>query len=204
MSKMAALILAAGQGSRFGGCKQLIMIDDKPLLQHSIDIANKLCPGRVFAVSGAWHSEMSQAMENKEIKDVTLIVHSSWADGLGSSIARGVTFLSEGHDSILIFLADQIAIKTEDFIGLQSQFTGDNIVCGFYAGKRGVPAIFGRNRFESLSNLQGDHGAKALLYHPDAPVVEYPLALASIDIDTREDLDRWVKGRAMGSMSAVT
>ncbi|MGB0909510.1 MAG: nucleotidyltransferase family protein [Nitrospirales bacterium] len=193
---MAALIMAAGQASRFGECKQLVKVNGKSLLQHSIDMAQALCPGRVFAVSGAWHCELSMSIQNEEIKDVTLIEHPAWVDGLGSSIARGVTFLADDFDSILIILADQIGLTKEDLLKLRHHFSGDNIVCGLYAGRRGVPAIFGRNSFEQLKVLQGDRGAKAILYGQHVSVVEYPLECASIDIDTWEDLDLWVRGRS--------
>ena len=192
MPQMAALIMAAGQGSRFGECKQLVSVNGKPLLQHSIDIAQALCPGHVFAVSGAWDQELRLAIKSKKMKEVTLIHNPEWANGIGCSIARGVSFLSNDFDNILILLADQIALRTEDVFGLLSHVTGNNIVCGFYEGKRGVPAIFGRNSFEQLCRLQGDRGAKSLLYHQHVPVVEYPLAHASIDIDTPEDLRQWM------------
>lgn len=204
MPKMAALIMAAGQASRFGECKQLTTIKGKPLLQHSIDIAQSICPGHVFALSGAWHNETSTALQSRKINNVILINHPGWADGLGSSIARGVNFLSEDFDSILIMLADQIALTKTDLIGLQNQFGGDNIVCGFYAGRRGVPAIFGQNSFVKLKQLHGENGAKSLLYDQDVPVVEYPIEHAIFDIDTSEDLRMWITDSHKRSMREAT
>ena len=191
MPTMAALIMAAGQASRFGSCKQLAMVHGQPLLQRSIDHANRLCPGQVFVVSGAWHNELSAAIRNGTMKNATLIFHSEWVNGLGSSIARGVEFLSPLADSIMIVLADQIALTTEILLRLHSHFDGTNIVCSVYGGRRGVPAIFGRKNFPDLQELRSDRGAQALLYRPDIPIVEYPWEEASIDIDTPEDLQMW-------------
>ncbi len=191
MQSIAALIMAAGSSARFGQCKQLTRVGNKPLLQHSIDLAQAICPGNVFAVSGAWHEKLTKAMNHQEIKNVSLIYHPEWSEGLSSSIARGVNEVSSRVDSILIMLADQIALTSEDLVQLHNQFTGNNIVCGFYASRRGVPAIFGRNSFKNLTELHGDHGAKALLYDPHVPVVEYALEHAMIDIDTPEDLHIW-------------
>ena len=192
MSRVATLIMAAGESSRFGGCKQLTRVNGQSLLQQSIDQAHAFCPGQVFVVSGAWQQEISAALESGNLKNAHFLYHPDWAQGLGSSIAHGVTALSEVVDSLLIVLADQIAVTTEDFFGLYGQFTGENIVCGLYAGRRGVPALFGRNNFWKLQTLHGDQGAKALLYDQQFHVVEYPLEHASIDIDTPEDLRMWI------------
>ena len=198
MRSMAALIMAAGHSSRFGQCKQLARIGGKPLLQHSIDVAQTICPGKVFAVSGAWHKELVKAMSQQEIRNVRLLHHPGWCEGLGSSIARGVDELASHVEGILMMLSDQIALTTNDLFQLQNLFTGDNIACSFYAGSRGVPAIFGRNSFTKLKELKGDHGAKALLYDQDISVVEYPLEHAIIDIDTLKDLDMWNTNRDTG------
>ncbi len=192
MSRVATLIMAAGESSRFGSCKQLTCVNGHPLLQHSIDQANAFCPGQVFVVSGAWQHEISTALEKGDVRNARLLYYPDWAQGLGSSIAHGVTALSEVVDCLLIVLADQIAVTTEDFLGLYGHFTGENIVCGLYAGRRGVPALFGRNHFVKLKTLHGDRGAKALLYDQHIHVVEYPLEHAIIDIDTPEDVHMWV------------
>ena len=200
MRSMAVLIMAAGHASRFGQCKQLARVGGKPLLQHSIDLAQAICPGEVFAVSGAWHQELVKAMSHQEIRNVRLLYHPGWAEGLGSSIARGVDDLAPYVEGILIMLADQIALTTHDVCQLRNQFTGDNIVCSLYAGRRGVPAIFGRNSYSKLKELNGDHGAKALLYEQNIPVVESPLEHAIIDIDTPEDLYMWRTNRNAGDV----
>ncbi|MCA9473658.1 MAG: nucleotidyltransferase family protein [Nitrospirales bacterium] len=192
---IAALIMAAGYASRFGRCKQLTQVGGKALLQHSIDSAQAVCPGKVFAVSGAWHEALRKAMHSEELRNVILIYHPDWSEGLGSSIARGVTGIGSHVDGILVLLADQIAVTAEDLLPLRRKFTGDNIVCSVYAGSRGVPAIFGRSSFGKLRELSGDRGAKALLYDEHVPVVECPLDHASIDVDTPEDLHRWVTTR---------
>ena len=34
---ISGVVLAAGTGSRFGGTKQIVVVDGKPLAQHAID-----------------------------------------------------------------------------------------------------------------------------------------------------------------------
>ncbi|OMH26577.1 nucleotidyltransferase family protein [Motiliproteus sp. MSK22-1] len=205
-NQIAVMIMAAGQASRFGSCKQLTIIEGKPLLQHCIDKANQLSPDQVYVVTGAWHSAISAARINADIQNATLIKHIDWINGLGSSIAQGVSRLAPDYSGVLILLADQIALEVAELQQLITRFNGSNIVCGYYQNKRGVPAIFGANSFSRLQALTGDQGAKSLLYRshsdndcPDsnAPeVIEYPMPAAAIDIDCREDLQKWLKRSA--------
>ncbi|WP_375058172.1 NTP transferase domain-containing protein [Zobellella sp. DQSA1] len=191
MSAIAALILAAGQGSRFGGCKPLARVAGGSLLQRSIDQARRLLPQDVFVVSGAWHQALDQARQRGELNGATLLHHPGWVDGLGSSLAFGVAQLASAYQGILVMLADQVAVTHRELARLLEPFDGGNIVCGWYGGRRGVPALFGANSFSRLQALSGDQGAKALLYDPGMPVCECPMPAAAIDIDTRSQLDRW-------------
>ena len=105
MKPIAALILAAGESSRFGACKQLIELNGTTMLQSSIDKANKVFPGSVYVVTGAFHDEICTAIRNAEV-----ILNSNWEQGIGSSIACGVSAIESKHDAIMILLADQVAI----------------------------------------------------------------------------------------------
>lgn len=198
MSAIAALILAAGQGARFGGCKPLARVAGGSLLQRSIDQARRLFPRDVFVVSGAWHQALEQARQAGELSGATLLHHPGWADGLGGSLAFGVSQLAPAYQGILVMLADQVAVTHRDLARLRASFDGGNIVCGQYGGRRGVPALFGANRFARLQALSGDQGAKALLYDEGIPVCECPMPAAAIDIDTREQLGQWRDKRWRG------
>lgn len=188
MRRIAALIPAAGRSSRYGRCKQLVTLDGKPLLQRAVDLANAVVPGAVFVVTGADHQRIAET-----IRDAVLIRNPDWKAGLGRSIARGVERLAADYDGILIMLADQIALDRKDLQRLCDGFDGGNIVCAHYGERRGVPALFCRERFHRLQRLTGDRGAKALLQDAHLPVNEVPMAHAAVDIDTQEDLDRWLR-----------
>ena len=181
------LILAAGAASRFGSAKQLISHHGKPLLQHSIDKANEVCPGRVSVVLGANHQQIEPQMSGAKV-----ILNNHWQQGLGASIAVGVENVDPQSDGLLILLADQIALTTEDLKQLLKAFDGSNTVSAYYAGRRGVPAIFPRSLYADLRSLSGDSGAKALLQRGDINLVEIDLPQAAMDIDTPEDWARFL------------
>jgi molybdenum cofactor cytidylyltransferase len=194
VSRIAVLIPAAGSASRFGSCKQLVEMDGKSLLQHAVDRANTIAPGAVFVVTGADHGAIAETL-----RDATPIRNPAWRDGLGGSIAHGIERLAPDFDGILIVLADQVALTGEDLQRLCDGFDGGNIVCARYRGRRGVPALFCRESFPLLRRLSGDRGAQPLLYEQQLRVSEMAMERAAVDIDTAEDLDRWLEMAGSGA-----
>ncbi len=184
--KIAALILAAGAASRFGSTKQLADIDGKPMLQHCIDQANNVLPGMVFTVLGNQHQNIAANITGSQ-----LILNPDWQEGIGNSIATGVTYLKADYDAILVLLADQPRVKSQHLHQLIRLFDGRRPVCSYYHESGGVPAIFPRVNFDALGRLSGDQGAKVLLKGMADDLLRLPLPEASFDIDRPEDLASW-------------
>ncbi len=193
-SAIATLVMAAGESSRFEGCKLLAPVNGKLLLWRSIETAQQVTPGEVFVVTGAWHQQIADTFTAKQLNGVPLIYHPHWHEGLGSSIAAGVRELKRrgGYDAILILLADQIALTADDLTVLPLNATAGGISCAYYADRRGVPALFGRDHFDALSRLSGDKGAQQLLRATDAPVRAVAMPNAAFDIDTQQMLMDWL------------
>jgi molybdenum cofactor cytidylyltransferase len=184
--KIAGLVLAAGAASRFGSPKQLADIDGKPMLQHCIDQANKVLPDMIYTVLGNQHRNIAA-----NITGTQLILNPDWQEGIGKSIATGVTYLRADYDAILVLLADQPRVKSLHLQKLISLFDGHRPVCSYYQQSVGVPAIFPKVNFDTLSKLSGDKGAKALLLGMADDMLSLPLPEASFDIDRPEDLASW-------------
>jgi CTP:molybdopterin cytidylyltransferase MocA len=49
---ISGVVLAAGTGSRFGGTKQMVVVDGKPLAQHAIDALEAAGVDEVIVVTG--------------------------------------------------------------------------------------------------------------------------------------------------------
>lgn len=184
------MIMAAGESSRFDGCKLLAHVDGVPMLHRTIMVARELVdsPAQICAVTGAWHEEIQLAQDKGEIVDVSLLYNPDWEQGLGNSIAFAVQQLPAETDQLLILLADQVAINTQELEDLLKADEDFDIACSFYSGKRGVPAVFGRKVFPMLAQLNGDRGAKELLNRDDLKVTALPMESAARDIDTEDDL----------------
>ncbi|MFW1678132.1 nucleotidyltransferase family protein [Pontibacter sp. JAM-7] len=191
--KMAALILAAGKSARFDGCKLLADVKGLPLLQRTIMTAEAVCPGEVFVVTGAWHQQINHAQHAGQITEVPLLFNPQWSKGMGCSLALGVAELADDYEAILVMLADQVQLGSNDLLQLTDLFNGGNIVCSEYANQPGVPAIFPRPLFQQLMQLTGDQGAKNILTNSPLAVVRCPLPAAELDIDSREQLAQWLR-----------
>ena len=157
--KLAAMILAAGQARRFGGRKQLAHIDGQAIVQRSAGQLSALLPDDTYVVTGAYHDEVSPLMHDR----YRVLQHENWPLGLGNSVAFGVKEImkKDEYDGILIALADQVAVRTEDFHRLIRQFDSQTIVAAFYKNRHAVPAIFPAFYFDQLCLLTVIVGRKA-------------------------------------------
>ena len=193
------MLLAAGQGSRFNGIKQLACVAGKTLINSTLDkyfIDTKLLQGinKLTVILGA-HAEKIRPVLPSQV-DVSIAT--DWQQGMGRSIGFAVSQISRDVTHIMIALGDQIAIETQDvrLLLAQSADLPDKIIAASYLEKIGAPAIFPRRYFPELECLVGDKGARVLLQRHRENVVQMPMPRAAIDIDTGDDLVAWLRGKA--------
>ena len=195
------LILAAGNASRFGSCKQLADWRGRPLLAASIAAARTLGPARIFVVGGAFYPQLLQALPELESKPagntdrpIELLEFCAWELGLGNSLAFGIKQL-QNSNPVLILLGDQPLVSAQDLRNLYRSWRNnpDKIVCASFANTLGVPAIFPAQFKAGLYTCRGDRGAKSLLLHYLNRVVPVAMPSAEFDIDTPANLDRYLK-----------
>ena len=189
--KLGIAILAAGEASRFGRCKQLAEFEHKPLLQHVIDEATQLNASELFVVTGRWHDAISEAQRNGTNSCVTLIKNDRWQHGMSSSIALATERIADRCDQLLVLLSDQILV-TADQLQALVELAGEANACASFKNTLGPPAIFSATLFPSLLTLPKTGGAKQLLLNSNYTVRKMPLDAAAWDIDTPEDLERLI------------
>ncbi len=184
--RLAGLLMAAGAGTRFGGCKQLVQINGQPMIEHGLSALSPIFGEDLFTVLGACREQLGALVSPVS----RVIEHPHWKDGLGSSIARGISELCQYADyqGVLIALADQPDLQSNDYRKLIAAFNGSRIVAVDYDGSPGVPAIFPSEFFASLQRLSGDRGAKSLLINAGEDVTRLCIPAARRDIDRREDV----------------
>ena len=183
-----AIILAAGNSSRFGPPKQLANWQDSNLIQHTLQLAQALFNERVIIVLGAHAAEIEQNLDQQSVN----IVHNAhWQQGMSTSIRTGINALPENADSAMLMLCDQPLIDISSLRQLTTlwQQHPDSIVASEYQGTVGVPVLFPASIFAELKELSGDAGAKRILNERQDEVLTIPLPEAGTDIDTQKDLN---------------
>lgn len=187
---IGAIVLAAGSGQRFGRQKMLHRHNNKTLLSHSLQALDTNKVNACFIVTGA----EGELVANTHIDfDVNFIYNPKWQQGMGTSIATGITELttrSPTVDAALIMLGDQIYIPTSAIAALLETARNHQgkIVCARYNAINGAPCVFPRSTFDELLELGGDKGARAILNDPERSVISIEIPEAAYDIDTPEDL----------------
>ena len=190
--KTGIILLAAGSSSRLGRPKQLINYQGKTLIQNSIEAAQHSAADDFVVVLGC-NSELIQT--GIESKEVPVLVHAHWKEGMSSSMQCGLRYLIETSqpDQVILMLCDQPYVTQElldQLINIKKD-SGKGIVACSYAGTVGVPALFDQFYFPELLALKGAEGAKKVIlnHQSDTILVDFPLG--AVDLDTEEDVRKF-------------
>ncbi|WP_367875361.1 NTP transferase domain-containing protein [Luteolibacter sp. Populi] len=190
--------MAAGRASRFGAAKQLLEWQGLTLLDRACLTALDARCDPVLRVLGGHASEV---LERPCPERIETLVHESWQEGMGSSLAAGVSRLAElapDLDALFVLLPDQPLVTTELLGSLAAGLEEGkiSIVLCDHGKTLGPPSLFRRCHFAELVLLRGDQGAKVLAARfPDAvTTIDFPGG--ALDIDTPEAWERFTGSRA--------
>jgi len=189
---IAAVVLAAGASTRLGKPKQLIEIEGESLLRRTVRLALEAGCAPVFVVLGCEAERMRRELEGLA---ATPVIHEGWSAGMGSSLRRGMEAVSAMEPqpaAALLLVCDQPKLSVDHLQRLMAgqKAVGGGVTASGYAGRAGVPAIFGREFWEELLDLQGDAGAREVIRRHCEAVRAVPWAEGEVDVDEPGDLAR--------------
>jgi molybdenum cofactor cytidylyltransferase len=192
--RVAAVVLAAGQGLRFGGQKLLAPLGDRPLLQHALDAANASSLSPIVVVLGADAEAIEAGVRSGRAR---LVRNPDHATGQASSLRVGLRSL-DASDAAVIVLGDQpnvTAALLDALVAAQRSSGAPAVVCA-QDGRRSPPTLLHRDLWEEVDGLRGDTGARDVLArHRDVAVFEVAEGLARLDdVDTQQDRERLSRG----------
>ncbi len=194
--RVAAVVLAAGAGKRFGGPKQVVEWRGRPLIWHVLDAVAGSEVNEIVVVMGAHRNRVEEVVRrwqdgNPDSPPLRLVYAPDWHEGQSRSVRAGVEALPPVHGA-LFPLADQPRISPAliNVLMAEHRRTLAGIVVPTYGGRPGAPVLFDRRFFGALRQLEGDAGGRQLVRaHPEAVVrVPWPDVSAGWDVDTREML----------------
>ncbi|HEV3227447.1 MAG TPA: NTP transferase domain-containing protein [Acidimicrobiales bacterium] len=180
----AALVLAAGEGSRFTGPthKLLAPFRGRPLWWWAVDAARRAALDATYVVVGAVELPVDDA--------VTVVRNDAWAQGQATSLAAGLAAVrAAGHTAAVVGLADQPLVGPDAWRAVAAS-TRTSIAVATFRGARRPPVRLAAEVW-SLLPTTGDEGARVLMRERDDLVTEVPCTGEAVDIDTLEELERW-------------
>ncbi|MDQ3283175.1 MAG: nucleotidyltransferase family protein [Acidobacteriota bacterium] len=188
MTRIAAVVLAAGSSSRMGSPKQLLRFGGITLLRRATLAAIDAGCDPVVVVTGA-HAELSrQELEGLHVREA---INRDWESGMASSIRSGIE-AARDCDAAVLMLCDQPRVDAHVIAQLIAAFRENDapIVASSYGGSFGVPALFSSVLFDELTQLHGAAGAKQIIAKQIADAKLIAFAGGETDVDTPEDFQR--------------
>jgi CTP:molybdopterin cytidylyltransferase MocA len=188
---IAAVVLAAGSGSRFGAtAKQLAELDGIPLLEHALRAVEAVpAIDRIVLVLGARAKEIRAGVDLGQAEPV---VCEDWAEGQAASLRCGIAAVA-GADAAVLTLGDMPRITPQviaRFADLAAEHGAQARARAVYDGAPGHPVVLGSAYFEQLAALRGDVGARDVLKAIGAHPIECSHLCEAADVDTPEALER--------------
>lgn len=173
----AGLVLAAGEGRRFGGPKAPFVLDGERLVDRAVHVLRDAGCEPVVVVLGAWVGRVDDA-------DVT-VVNADWATGMGSSLRLGL-------DTLVGTEAERVVVSLVDLPGLTAEAVARlvdaeaDLAQAAYQGERGHPVLIGRAHWDGIAQTAaGDRGARAYLDAREVVLVEVGDVASGDDLDLR-------------------
>ena len=179
------IILAGGYSSRTKTNKMALMIEEKPLLHHTIAAMAKVVDD-IIIVSGHHHEEIKQL--TKAFKHVEVVYNQAYDQGMFASVKCG---FKHAHDSVLIQPGDMPFVKASTY---QTILNGHGLMrIPVYQGKKGHPIYIDITLKEELLNTKAPH-LKAFRDQHDFHAIAVDDSGILIDIDTMADYKKFRKG----------
>jgi CTP:molybdopterin cytidylyltransferase MocA len=180
--RIGGLILAAGEGRRFGGTKQLAKLHGRPLLEHALAAMTTISP-RVVVLGHA----ADEIRGRVDLHGAEPVVCEAWREGQAASLRCGLAALA-GVDAVLVALGDQPGLTGAAVAAVAAAAGDEDAVRATYDGDPGHPVLLRRVLLDRAGELQGDSGFRDLLAGARVREIEVGHLADGVDIDTREEL----------------
>lgn len=176
---LAAIVLAAGQGARFGGGKLAELLAGRPLLDHAVDLALESLAARVIVVARPGTCILA---------DARLRLVELESPALSDSLRAGLAAAGEVAGAF-IFLGDMPLVPGNMAARLAEAIGSAPAALPMWRDRPGHPVLLTRRAFGLADGLTGDEGLGRAL-RGLAGVVRLPVDDEGVvlDVDRPEDL----------------
>lgn len=188
-----AIVLAAGQSKRFGTNKMTQLVDDKCLLEYTLDKLRKMDFSQIVVVASTqtWYS-----IKNKN--KLCWAINESPELGMSYSIKQGIG-ISERCEGYFFIVGDQPMVRKQTIEAMIEAFRGESqwIYCAAHNGIQGNPTIFPSHYKQEFLSLEGEVGGRQIIRRHAECVKTYDVAYEEelFDIDLPQDYEEFIRRR---------
>jgi len=181
---VAAVVLAAGGGRRYGMPKALVEYEGSLLVERAVATAQAVCD-TVLVVLGA---QAVDVWREARLENVLLLVNEEWETGMASSLRTGLEGLralpGASIDAALITLVDMPGMTPAALERMAGHAAPDALAVATYDGVRGHPVLLGREHWAGVvETATGDEGARRYLAVHDVTEVDCTGLADPTDLD---------------------
>ena len=192
--RVAAVLLAAGEGSRMGGKpKSLLQIDGQPLIRRLLITCLDAGIEELVVVLGHYADQISPVISDFP---ATLVINPSPEAGLVSSQRLGLAALSGSASANLMALADQPLLEADDLADLLAVWRANRAVADVVypevEGRRGNPVVISAIARDEI--LAGGEHVGCRDWQRENSDRTMPFVTSNehfrVDLDTEADVER--------------
>ena len=186
---IVGMVLAAGQSSRLGRPKQLLLLHGEALLRYTVRNILASALDEVLVVVGHEADAVRAAIAGLP---VAIVVNADAALGQSTSLVAGIRALPTETAAAIVLLGDQPSIDPAVINALIAAWrnTGAPLVAPKYRNGLGNPVLFDRSIFPELMALKGDTGARPIVRAQRRAGTLHQVPVAGTtpsDVDTDDD-----------------
>lgn len=184
MTRVTGAVLAAGAGARMGAPKAELLVGGRRLLDHAV----------TALVSGGCDPVVAVVRSGTTAPGARCIVNPDPARGMRSSLALAIEESGDA-DALAVLLVDLPGVRADAIKAVVDAWRPGRIAVASYGARRGHPTAMAPNMWrEALALAEPEEGARGLLRARPELVDEVAVGGDPTDLDTTEDLRRWLQG----------
>lgn len=202
--KITGFLLAAGMSNRMNRVNKLTLpFRGSSIVEESLKnmIASSL--DQVIVLLGHEPSTMTDILSQYESDSIRLVLNPDYQSGRASSIRCAMEHLDQETEAALFMVADKPGIPSALICKAIRKFKEDHpsLLCVRTPQGRGHPIIFGRELFDDLLELEGDHVGQELIDKYQDERLWLDDDREQVNVNTKNDYDRLIKQDVLSNAS---
>jgi len=188
VTRLAAIVLAAGRSSRMGELKPLLPLGDGTVLGRTVGAFLEAGVTDLRVVVGWRAAEVAAAASDLGVVAVT---NRDWSRGMFSSVATGVAALGADVEAFLLLPADCALVRAETIgrLARAALAAPAPVTYPLFEGRRGHPPLIARDALPGDLTREPPDGLRGLLARLDGVAREVGVDDAGVLVDLDEPDD---------------